>query len=95
MTIEKDDLLLFENLSKLRLSEDEREKASEYFNFLDLEFNKLSMVDSANTAPMPSPLEITNVFREDIAKKDIPRKEILKNAPEQSDGYFVVPKTVE
>ena len=45
--------------------------------------------------PLVSVLDIKNVLREDIEAKTISRDEILENAPEQYDGYFQVPGTLE
>ena len=38
---------------------------------------------------------VNNVFREDVVVNGDDRENILKNAPEQKDGAFVVPKTFE
>jgi len=40
-------------------------------------------------------LDSSNVMREDVASKLISRDELLKNAPEQHDGYFQVPAAIE
>lgn len=37
----------------------------------------------------------TMALRNDEICPSYPREDILKNAPSSSDGYFVVPKTVE
>lgn len=38
---------------------------------------------------------VHNVFREDVVVNGDCRNEILKNAPEEKDGSFMVPKTVD
>ena len=38
---------------------------------------------------------VQNVFREDVVTNGDDREAILKNAPEEKDGAFVVPRTVE
>ena len=43
----------------------------------------------------PSVFPVQNVFREDVVVNGDDRENILKNAPEQKDGSFVVPKTVD
>ena len=40
-------------------------------------------------------LPVQNVFREDVVTNGDERDKILKNAPEEKNGAFVVPKTVE
>jgi aspartyl-tRNA(Asn)/glutamyl-tRNA(Gln) amidotransferase subunit C len=36
-----------------------------------------------------------NVFRKDIAKNDLTKKEGLVNAPQKNDDYIMVPKVME
>lgn len=39
--------------------------------------------------------ENTMCLRADIVEESYPREEILRNAPKQADGCFLVPQTVE
>ena len=41
---------------------------------------------------MAHSIKISNVMREDEEKQDFTREEMLKNAPEEEDGFFKVPK---
>jgi aspartyl-tRNA(Asn)/glutamyl-tRNA(Gln) amidotransferase subunit C len=38
---------------------------------------------------------VNNVFREDVVENGDDREALLKNAPEERDGTYVVPITVE
>ena len=38
---------------------------------------------------------VKNVFREDVVVNGDDREQMLANAPEQRDGQYQVPKTVE
>ena len=42
---------------------------------------------------MSHAFKVQNVFREDEVTNGDDRENILKNAPEEKDGMFVVPKT--
>ena len=55
----------------------------------------LNQLDTDNVEPMSHPFPYTNNFREDEAKASEDRELILKNAPQQKDGCFKVPTTVE
>ena len=69
--------------------------------------DKLNELDTEGVEPMTHRFPLTNVFREDIPGEEslphpglaerelINRESILKNAPEQKNGAFKVPKTVE
>jgi aspartyl-tRNA(Asn)/glutamyl-tRNA(Gln) amidotransferase subunit C len=41
------------------------------------------------------PLGITNAFRDDEARPSLDRDEVLAQAPETTDGFFVVPPALE
>jgi aspartyl-tRNA(Asn)/glutamyl-tRNA(Gln) amidotransferase subunit C len=56
---------------------------------------QLGEVDTADVPPMTSVTPMRLACREDVVADGGRRDEILANAPEQQDGYFVVPKVVE
>ena len=85
----------YEAMAKLNLPEQEREWVLNNANMLEASFAALAEVDTENTEPLVTVLELTNVLREDVSSKMLPRADVLSNAPEQNDGYFQVPKTIE
>jgi len=89
------DIRNYEAMAKLDLPETERQCVKERVEKLLESFSALENIDTANTEPLVTVLNIQNVMREDEAKKFITREELLSNAPEQYDGYFQVPKTIE
>ena len=52
-------------------------------------------LDTTGVEPMSHVFPVQNVFREDVVVNGDDRENILKNAPEEKDGSFVVPKTVD
>ncbi len=82
-------------LAKLELSEEEKEQAKkDMTNMLDY-IDRLNELDTEGVEPLSHVFPVHNVFREDnITNKD-DRENILLNAPEQKNGSFQVPKTVE
>ena len=82
-------------LAKLELSEEEKEQAKKDMgNMLDY-IDKLNELDTSNVEPMSHVFPVNNVFREDIVVNGDEREKILKNAPEEKNGSFKVPNTVE
>lgn len=82
-------------LAKLELSEEEKEKAEKDMgNMLDY-IDKLGELDTDGVEPMSHVFPVNNVFREDVVTNGNMREEILKNAPGEKDGMFVVPKTFD
>ena len=82
-------------LAKLELSEEEREQAkADMGSMLDY-IDKLNELDTTGVEPMSHVFPVNNVFREDVVTNEDDRDNILKNAPEEKDGSFMVPKTVD
>ena len=82
-------------LAKLKLSEQEREDAkADMQKMLDY-IDKLNELDTAGVEPMTHMFPVKNVFREDVVVNGDDREQMLANAPEQRDGQYQVPKTVE
>ena len=82
-------------MAKIDLPEPERQLVSGCMDKLITDFAALENIDTSETEPLVTVLNIHNVLRDDIAKKFITREELLSNAPEQYDGCFQVPKTLD
>ncbi len=82
-------------LAKLELSAQEKEQAKQDMgNMLDY-IDQLNELDTEGVEPMSHIFPVSNVFREDVVTNGDNREEMIKNAPEEKDGSFKVPKTVE
>lgn len=81
-------------LAKLELSPEEAEAAKkdmeDMLDYIDL----LNELDTTGIEPMSHVFPIENVFREDVVTNGDGSEATLKNAPEQKDGGFKVPKTI-
>ena len=82
-------------LAKLELSREEKEAAKNDMSRMLDYIDKLNQLDTTQVEPMSHVFSMNNVFREDVVTNGDDRENILKNAPEQKDGAFKVPKTVE
>lgn len=82
-------------LSKLSLSEEEKERLTGEMQSILAFADKLSALDTKGADPTMFAAEGQNVFREDIIIPSLPAEAILQNAPEADMQCFVVPKTVE
>lgn len=82
-------------LAKLELSEEEKEKAKKDMGSMLDYIDKLNELNTTGVEPMSHVFPVQNVFREDVVVNGDDRENILKNAPEEKDGSFVVPKTVD
>lgn len=84
-----------EELSRLTLVPDEEERAKGELNKILDYIDMLNELDTDDVEPMSHPFDYTNNFREDDVVPSSPREDILVNAPQQKDGCFKVPTTVE
>lgn len=82
-------------LAKLDLSQAERESAKKDLGNILEYMEVMNELDTENMEPMSHAFPLTNVFREDVVTNGSDRENLLANAPEQKDGCFIVPKTVE
>ena len=92
------DIREYEAMAKLDLPEDERARISGRAEELVAGFAVLESIDASGVKPLVSVLDITlgrDDLREDIPVKPVTREELLENAPEQYDGYFQAPRTLE
>jgi aspartyl-tRNA(Asn)/glutamyl-tRNA(Gln) amidotransferase subunit C len=91
----KVDIREYEAMAKLRLPESEQAVISELAGRLADSFKELETVDVSGSEPLFTVLDVKNVLREDVSVKMLTRDCLLANAPEQYDGFFQVPKTLE
>ncbi len=89
------DLKPYEVMAKLDLPQVERQDSAARAETLLQPLAEMEKVDTAAVQPLVTVLELQNVLREDNAQKFLTREELLENAPEQYDGYFQVPKTMD
>ena len=85
----------YESMAMLDLSETERVKLRERFDEIASGFSALDAYDTDGVEPLVTVLDLKNVMREDGLSKLVTRDELLSNAPEQSDGYFRVPASID
>lgn len=82
-------------LAKLELSVEEKEQAKkDMANMLDY-IDMLNELDTEGVEPMSHVFPVNNVFREDVVVNGDDRENIIANAPEEKDGSFMVPRTVD
>ena len=82
-------------LARLELSGQEREQAKKDMGSMLDYIDKLGELDTEGVEPMSHVFPVNNVFREDVVTNGDMREEILKNAPEEKDGMFAVPRTFD
>lgn len=82
-------------LARLDLSETE---LAEYRTQLGVILEHAARVQTLEGEPdveVSHPLGFVNAFRDDVTRPSLDRDEVLSQAPESNDGYFVVPPALE
>jgi len=82
-------------LSRLELSEEEKEKLTGHINRLLENFEKLQEIDTSDVEPTSHVIPVYNVFRKDEPRPSLPVDEVLSNGPQVAENCFVVPRVVE
>ena len=82
-------------LAKLELTDEEKEQAKKDMGSMLDYIDKLGELDTRGVEPMSHVFPVNNVFREDVVTNGDEREAILKNAPEEKNGMFAVPRTFE
>jgi aspartyl-tRNA(Asn)/glutamyl-tRNA(Gln) amidotransferase subunit C len=83
-------------LSKLELSQEEKEKYCDQLSSVLEYVDQLSEVDTEGVEPTSNITNLSNVMREDkVEESGISYLDIEKNAPEFKDGSIVVPGVFE
>ncbi len=93
--ITKKDLEHIAWLSRLELSEEDRERYAPKLNSVLDYFGELDKVDTEGVEPTYHVLALSNVFRDDEPNspaKSLPQEEALSNAPKKQDGFFKAPR---
>ena len=95
MALDKSDVAHVARLARLRLgAEAEARLVGELNNILGW-IEQLQEVDTEDVPPMTSVVEATPSMREDRITDGGSADDVLANAPEAADGFFVVPKVLE
>ena len=82
-------------LARIRLTGAEQEKMVSELDGLIAWVEQLDEVDVTGIEPMTSVADLKPQLREDKVTDGDRREAVLLNAPEASEGFFVVPRVVE
>ena len=82
-------------LSRISVDEEKAKKLEADLNSIFSFIEKLNELETQQVKPLSSIAETTLQLRKDEIKSTNIRDQILKNSPEESKDFFVVPKVVE
>ena len=82
-------------LARLALSPDELEGYKSQLAAILDHAAKVQSLEGEPEVEASHPLDIVNAFRPDETRPSLDRAEVLAQAPETEDGYFVAPPAME
>lgn len=83
------------SLARLKVTDDEVAiRATQLSNILHF-VEQLDAVDTEGVEPLPSPVDMPLPLRADVINDGDCTKDVLANAPEELEEFYVVPKVVE
>jgi len=93
--ITKDDLEHVANLARLELTKEEKEKFTSQMGSILEYFEKLDAADTSKVQAIDQINDLENIAASDEIGEKYDREELLKNTPEQEDGFIKVKAVFE
>ncbi|MFA6807375.1 MAG: Asp-tRNA(Asn)/Glu-tRNA(Gln) amidotransferase subunit GatC [Eubacteriales bacterium] len=81
-------------LARLQLTEEETLIYTEQLNSILGYAQMLQKLDTTDVVPTAHAVELYNVMREDVVKPSMELEKVIRNAPDEENGFFRVPKIV-
>lgn len=88
-------MLRIAKLARIEVADEATDGLAQELNAILAWVEQLSEVDTEGVEPMTSVVAVTLPLRADVAGVAVPREDLLADAPDAVDGFFVVPKVIE
>ena len=94
MAISREEVLHVARLARLALTDDEVERLTGELDKILEAVGVVSELDLADVPPTSHPLDLVNVWGEDVPHESLQLDEVFANAPAREGDLFRVPPTV-
>jgi len=95
MPISREQVEYVAHLSRLELTEREKDRFADQLGDILAYMDKLNELDTEGVPPMVHGIGGFEPVRPDAVGESLPRREALRNAPESAEGCFKVPRIIE
>lgn len=95
MSLDKQTVAKVARLARIKMTDEELESYAPQLNTIIKFVEQLEEVDTDNVLPLPSSVDVALPLREDVINDGDCQDDVLANAPESLEGFYVVPKVVE
>jgi aspartyl-tRNA(Asn)/glutamyl-tRNA(Gln) amidotransferase subunit C len=93
MSISRHDVLHVAELAHLALTDEEVERLGEELGAILEAVGKVGELDLSDVEPTSHPLDVVNVWDEDVPRPSLALDDVFANAPEREGDFFRVPAT--
>lgn len=95
MKLTKEEVLHVATLARLNIDESLIDTFANQLGDILEYVETLDRIDTGSVVPTFHAVDKANAFREDRTTGHLDRDSAVSNAPEEDDGYFIVPKVIE
>jgi aspartyl-tRNA(Asn)/glutamyl-tRNA(Gln) amidotransferase subunit C len=95
MSLTRDDVYRIAHLARIEISEAQANATLAQLNDIFAMIEKMQRVNTDGVEPMSHPLGGSQRLRDDAVTEPDQRAANMRNAPEQADGLFLVPRVIE
>jgi aspartyl-tRNA(Asn)/glutamyl-tRNA(Gln) amidotransferase subunit C len=83
------------HLARIEVTDEQAMATASQLNDIFAMIEQIARVDTTGVAPMTHPLDGAQRLRPDAVEPPPDRDQLLRNAPAQEDGLFLVPRVIE
>ncbi len=95
MSLTRDDVYRIAHLARIEINDTQAAATLAELNNIFAMIETMQRVNTDGVEPMSHPLGGSQRLRDDAVTDTGARDDKMKNAPEQTDGLFLVPKVIE
>ena len=95
MSLTRDDVYRIAHLARIEINEAQANATLAQLNDIFAMIEKMQRVNTDGIEPMSHPLGGSQRLRDDAVTEPDQRAANMRNAPEQADGLFLVPRVIE
>jgi aspartyl-tRNA(Asn)/glutamyl-tRNA(Gln) amidotransferase subunit C len=95
MSLTSEDIKKIAHLARLNFSHDDMGRYAPQLSAILQFIETLNTAETANSAPLAHPVDVSQRLRPDEITADIWREKYQKIAPQVDSGFYIVPKVIE
>lgn len=95
MRISKEEVLHIASLVRIAMTDEDVDQLQGQLSNILEQFEVLSTIDTESVLPTAHPIELTNVFKDDVSSPSLPKEDVLLNAPLREEDYLRVKAILE